>query len=175
MKFPVPILFAVCLAVPLGAGMAQQTNPEGASRSQNIQTAETGWQVICRPQQPERTKLDCSVVFETYTTNDRVRVASLELIRGDKGRTLIVSVPPGVSLKDGIEWMVDGGNRQVLNFASCQNNGCFATIDLDAKQLDVLRKGKMLSTGFSDLQGSKVKVDISLVGFNLAFAKSEDK
>lgn len=175
MKFPASTLLALCLMAASGSAMAQQPVSEGASRSQNIQTAESGWQVICRPQQPERTKLDCSVIFETYTTNDRVRVASVELIRGDKGRTLIIAVPPGVSLKEGIEWMVDGGNRQILNFASCQTNGCFATLDLDAKGLDLLRKAKSVSTGFSDLQGSRVKVDISLAGFALALAKAEDK
>ena len=169
------VLLAGLLLAPINAAMAQAANNDGASRTQSIQTAETGWQVICRPQQADRAKLDCSVVYETFTTNDRVRVAAVEIVKGDKGRTMIVSVPVGVNLKDGIELMVDGANRQALSFASCQANGCFATLDLDAKLVDMIRKGKNLSAGFSDGQGSKVKVDISLVGFNAAYLKSEDK
>ena len=88
---------------------------------------------------------------------------------------MIVSVPVGVNLKDGVELTVDGANRQVLSFASCQANGCFATLDLDSRLIDAVRKGKNISAGFSDGQGSKVKVDISLVGFNAAFLKSDDK
>jgi hypothetical protein len=88
---------------------------------------------------------------------------------------VIVSVPVGVNLKDGLELMIDGANRQALTYASCQSNGCFATFDMDAKLIDTIRKGKNLSVGFSDGQGSKVKVDISLVGFNAAFLKSDDK
>ncbi len=169
------VLLAGLLLAPINGAFAQAANNDGASRTQSIQTAETGWQVICRPQQADRAKLDCSMVYETFTTNDRVRVAAVEIVKGEKGRTIIVSVPVGVSLKDGIELMLDGANRQVLGFASCQSNGCFATLDLDAKLVDTIRKGKNLSASFNDGQGSKVKVDISLVGFNAAFLKSEDK
>ena len=168
-------LLSALLLASINAAVAQTANNEGASRTQSIQTAETGWQVICRPQQADRAKLDCSMVYETFTTNDRMRVAAIEIVKGEKGRAIIVSVPVGVNLKDGIELMVDSGNRQVLSFASCQANGCFATMDLDAKLTEVIRKGKNLTAGFSDGQGSKVKVDISLVGFNAAFSKSEDK
>ncbi len=169
------LLLAGLLLAPINGALAQTTNTAGASRTQSIQTSETGWQVICRPQQADRSKLDCSVVYETFTTNDRMRVAAVEIIKGEKGRTIVVSVPVGVNLKDGIELMVDGGSRQVLSFASCQSNGCFATLDLDAKLVDAVRKGKNISVGFSDGQANKVKVDISLVGFNAAYLKSEDK
>jgi len=50
-------------------------------------------------------------------------------------------------------------------FASCQTNGYFTTLDLDAKLVDTVRKSKNLSASFNDGQGSTVKVDISLVGF----------
>jgi invasion protein IalB len=169
------LLLAGLLLAPINAAIAQTANSDGASRTQSIQTAETGWQVICRPHQADRSKLDCSIVYETFTTNDRVRVTAVEIVKGEKGRTVIVSVPVGVNLKDGLELMIDGANRQALTYASCQSNGCFATFDMDAKLIDTIRKGKNLSVGFSDGQGSKVKVDISLVGFNAAFLKSDDK
>ncbi len=168
-------LLACLVLAPVNGAFAQAANSDGTSRTQSIQTSETGWQVICRPQQADRAKLDCSVVYETFTTNDRMRVAAVEIIKGEKGRTIIISVPVGVNLKDGIELMVDGASRQTLGFASCQSNGCFATMDMDAKFVELMRKGKNISAGFSDGQGSKVKVDISLVGFNAAYLKSEDK
>jgi invasion protein IalB len=155
---------------------AQTAAPaEGASKTQNIQTAETGWQVVCRFATPDRAKLSCSMVFETYSANDRVRIASVEIVKAEKNRAMLVSAPIGVSLKEGILVELDAAKFGQLSYSHCQNNGCFATLDLTDAMVANLKKAKILSLTFLDLQGSKIKSDISLAGFSTAFDKSDDK
>ncbi len=167
------LIAALALSLLPVLAQAQAPAPAADPKSQSIQTADTGWQTICRPSAKDRAKQDCSVVHETFTTNDRMRIAALEFVKGEKGRVLVLSAPMGVSLKDGIEITIDGANKQQASFTGCQNNGCFASLDISDKTIDVIKKGKSLSVGFSDAQGSKVKADIALVGFTAAINRAD--
>ena len=169
------LIAALALSVVSVVAQAQTSAPApaAAGNQQSIQTADTGWQTICRPSAKDRAKQDCSVVHETFTANDRLRIAAIELVKGDKGRVMVLSAPMGVSLKDGIEITVDGANNQQASFTGCQNNGCFASLDISDKTLDVIKKGKSLAVSFADAQGSKVKADIALVGFTAAVARAD--
>ena len=146
---------------------------EGATKTQAIQTSDTGWQVICRPTSADRAKLNCTVVFETISTNERVRLAGVEIIKGEKGRVIIVSTPQGVSLKDGIELVLDGGAKTPVPYSSCQGNICFGVIDLKDDMIANFKKAKSVSISYADAQGNKVKIDTSLTGFTQALAKAD--
>ena len=153
----------------------QAAGSEGASKTQSIQTADTGWQVICRSAAADRSKLGCSIVYETYSANDRVRLASVEIVKGEKSRVMVISAPIGVNLKDGLDVQVDGLKLSQIAFTHCLNNGCFASLDLTDTMVSTLKKGKVLSLAISDMQGAKIKSDISMVGFVPALTKAEDK
>ena len=167
-------LFGGLLAVSSAMTYAQQFSPsEGTSKSQPIQTTETGWQVICRATTQDRTKLGCSVVHETYSSQDRVRLTSVEILKSDKGKLMIVSVPQGVSLNEGIEFSIDGIKQSRINYSYCMNNNCFSTLELTDTHIANLKKGKTMEIAFFDLQGSKIKTEIFLTGFLQAIVKSE--
>lgn len=170
------LIAALALSMLPVIAQAQTSAPAASSstpNTQSIQTADTGWQTLCRPSAKDRAKQDCSVFHETFATNDRLRIAALEVMKGEKGRVMVISVPMGVSLKDGVEITVDGANKLTASFTGCQTNGCVATIDLTDKSLDVIKKGKTISVGFADAQGSKVKADIALIGFTAAVTRAD--
>ena len=174
MKKIFQMLLGTFIVLGFNAASAQQPSiGESASKTQNIQTAETGWQVVCRAANQERTKLGCSIVHETYSAQDRVRLTSVEIVKADKNRTLIVSVPQGVSLKEGVEFGIDGAKQSMLAYSHCANNSCFATFELADSAINNLKKGKPMELSFQDLQGSKIKTDIPLVGFTQALAKAD--
>jgi invasion protein IalB len=152
---------------------APASAPAAAGSQQSIQTSDTGWQTICRPSAKDRAKQDCSVFHETYTANDRLRIVSIEIAKAEKGRVLAVSVPTGVSLKDGVEITIDGANKQAASFTNCQNNGCIASLDLTDKNLDAIKKGKSISVAFSDAAGNKIKTDTALIGFTAAVTRAD--
>lgn len=161
------------LALSFTAVLAQAQAPAADNKPQSIQTIETGWQTICRSNAKDRTKMDCSVVHETLTANDRLRIAAVEIGKGEKGRLMVLTLPMGVSLRDGAEVTTDGANKLQAAYSGCQNNGCVATIDLADKALDTIKKGKTLSVSFSDAGGNKIKADVPLIGFTAAIAKAE--
>ena len=166
-----------CIAVLLFPAMFWTLNQDvvaqQASKTQSIQMTETGWHVICRAAGQDRAKLGCSLLHETYSQQDRVRVLAVEIVKGDKGRSMIATVPQGVSLKDGIEFGVDGAKQAQLSYSHCVNNNCFAILDLTDAALAVLKKGKVLEMSFQDLQASKIKTDVPLSGFNVALSKAD--
>ena len=102
-----------------------------------------------------------------------MRLTSVEIVKADKNRTMIVSVPQGVSLKEGIDFSIDGAKQSVLNYSHCMSNSCFATFDLSDAIINLLKKGKILELSFQDLQGSKIKTDIPLTGFVPSLAKAD--
>jgi invasion protein IalB len=169
-----PVYFRLFLLVSL-AILASNHDlvAQNASKTQSIQMTETGWQVICRALGQDRSKLGCSLLHETYSQQDRVRVMAVELAKADKSRSMIVTVPQGVSLKDGVEFAIDGAKQAQLAYTHCVNNGCFAMLELTDATLNTLKKGKILEMSFLDLQGSKLKTDIPLSGFAQALAKSD--
>jgi invasion protein IalB len=166
-------LLIAALALTVLPIAAQAQAPAADSKNQSIQTAESGWQTICRPSAKDRAKQDCSVIYETFVANDRLRIAAVEFARGEKSRVLNVSVPMGVALKEGIEITIDGANKMQSAYTSCLNNGCIVSMDLADKTLDIIKKGKILSVSFSDANGNKVKADMSLVGFTAAINRAD--
>jgi invasion protein IalB len=174
MKHILTLFYAVLVFWGVNSASAQQSvQGEGASKTQSIQTAETGWQVVCRASNQDRTKMGCSVIHETYSAQDRSRLTSVEIIKNDKSRTMIVSVPQGVSLKDGIEFGIDGAKQSLLAYSYCMSNSCFATFELSDSVLNTLKKSKALELTFLDLQASKIKTDIPMSGFVQALAKAD--
>ena len=157
----------------LGATTAFAQQADSGTKTQNIQTAETGWQVVCRSTTQDRTKLGCAVMHETYSAQDRVRLTSVEIMKGDKGRVMLVSVPQGVSLKDGIDFSIDGTKQSRLAYSYCMNNNCFSTLDLTDAHIAGLKKSKTMDLVFFDLQGSKIKTEVTMTGFAQAFAKAD--
>lgn len=167
-------LLGALLIVAPALAMAQQPNSgDAAGKPQTIQTAETGWQAICRSTPQDRSKMTCSVMHETYSSQDRVRLTSVEIVKTDKGRTMLVSVPQGVNLKEGIDFSIDGTKQSRLTYNYCMNNNCFSTLELTDAHINSLKKSKAMDIVFFDLQGSKIKTEIFMTGFTQAMAKSD--
>jgi len=135
-----------------------------------VATNETGWQVLCRPQDASRTKLACNVFQEIVVARDRTRVLAVEIARPDKGLILTALTPVNVSLKDGVSLTISG-DKLVAPFVNCHANGCVARFEIVPKTLDRLKTAKSAVFEFNDLQGSKVRSELSMTGFMLAMNK----
>ena len=150
-----------------------QSAPNADTKTESIQTADTGWQVICRSLATDRQKLTCSLTHEVFSANDRSRLVALEISKSDKGRALLVSTPMGVNLTSGVEVSLDGASPLKGQFSSCQGNGCVSVIELSDANIASFKKSKISAVSFSDLRGAKIKIDVSLAGIVPAFAKMD--
>jgi len=158
------------LAVSPSAMAQAQPAPAAPGAPVAVATNDTGWQVLCRPQDASRTKLACSVFQEIVVVRDRSRVLAVEIARPDKVLVLTALTPVSVSLKDGVS-LTASGDRVVAPFVNCQANGCVARFDIAPKTLDRLKTAKSIVFEFTDIQGSKVRSELSMTGFVLAMNK----
>ncbi len=161
---------ALSLAVSAGAMAQAQTAPAAPTAPVAVATNDTGWQVLCRPQDASRTKLACNVFQEIVVARDRTRVLAVEIARPDKVLILTALTPVNVNLKDGVSLTVTG-DKLVAPFVNCQANGCVARFEIVAKTLDRLKTAKSAVFEFTDIQGSKVRSELSMTGFVIAMNK----
>ncbi len=161
---------ALSLAVSAGAMAQAQTAPAAPTAPVAVATNDTGWQVLCRPQDASRTKLACNVFQEIVVARDRTRVLAVEIARPDKVLVLTALTPVNVNLKDGVSLTVTG-DKLVAPFVNCQANGCVARFEIVAKTLDRLKTAKSAVFEFTDIQGSKVRSELSMTGFVIAMNK----
>lgn len=160
------LMFLGCVS----SACAQQP---AAPQTQNIETGDTGWQVICRSTAKDRSKIACSVLQETYSMKERIKIVSFEFVKTDKGEAAVITVPQGVNLKSGIEVTLDGSAKMTFAYSHCLNNQCIATSDISSSQLSAFKKGKQIDVAFSDIQGARVNTQIKLDGFAQAMTKAE--
>ena len=142
-------------------------------QSQSLKIAETGWRNICQVVEGEKPRVDCSIIYETFSVEDRIRMLGVEISRKDKSKSLILSTPVGVSLSEGIEVSFEGQNNSRINITGCQASGCFGSIDLSDNFYSNFKKYKVLNVKYSDLNGNGIKLDISLNGFSLIATRFE--
>jgi len=145
----------------------------GSIQSQSFKIAETGWKNICQIVEIEKPRVDCSIVHETFSVEEKIRMLGIEISRKDKSRSLILSTPIGVSLSEGIEISFDGQNNSKIIIAGCQATGCFGLVDLSDNLYSNFKKYKIFTVKYNDLNGSGIKIDISLNNFSLISSRSD--
>jgi invasion protein IalB len=162
--------FALTVGVSLAQTATTAPAPAAAPTPVALATNDTGWQVLCRPQDAARTKLACTMFQEIVVARDRSRVLGVELTRPDKVLLLTAMTPVNVSLKDGVTLNANG-EKLAAPFLSCQATGCIARFEIAPKILDRLKAAKNVAFEFFDVQGSKVHSELSMTGFGLALNK----
>ncbi len=169
-KFFFSAFFVLSLWVVQGSA---QDDKSKTADAQNIQTQTTGWRVMCALVTPELDRLNCALTHETFSANQQLRLSSVEIIKGAKGRVMILTTPTGVDLTGGIEISSATLAIKKVNYIGCQGATCFGTIDVTDAMIAAFKRDKTLNISFSDLQGSKLKAEVSLQGFGIALARSE--
>ena len=164
--------FIVVLSLWVLQSSAQDDKSKTAG-PQSIQTQTTGWRVMCAMATPELDRMNCALAHETFSANQQVRLSSVEIVKGAKGRVMILTTPIGVDLTEGIEIATANLATKKVNYIGCQGATCFGTIDVTDAMIAAFKRDKTLNISFSDLQGSKLKAEVSLQGFGLALARAE--
>lgn len=96
---------------------------------------------------------------------------SVRMPPGSKTGAMMLHLPHGMFLPDGIVLAIDGapGHKQAVQM--CDQKGCYVGMPLDEPFLKSLQTGKTLSISFKSLEKSDITVPISLSGFKEAYLK----
>lgn len=143
------------------------------SDAPTLTTATFGnWTVRCRPQQDDNSV--CEMVQDIQAGNNAGTLANLALGRlpGDDNLRMIIQLPLGVNLSDGIEISAGESASANATFETCFPNLCVAQTIVTADLLDAFKAGDSLTVVFKDRAKRPVSFSASLDGFTAAYESS---
>ena len=162
---------------------AQQQRPQQQQQQQQQQPGQQPQsnRVELQPSQPEWTKLcgkDQAAGKEIcYTTRDfgqaaeqpPVLAVAVYDVKGDAQRIVRLLLPVGLLLRPGFRYSIDKGAALEGFYEICFPNGCFAEARIDAKQLELMKRGTVLNINVKNQINADVVFAVPLEGFGKAF------
>ena len=157
------------------ASIAQDTNSEvGAQPNAEIKQFQD-WNVQCVLNADGLTRncalfhqvnLDSGQRFMVMQVSNRLAAD----ITADPEFVTIITTPLGVHLPSGVRVQVDNGTPLDLIYERCDQQGCYAGINMNEGFTTSLIKGNTAKVSFNDLSGKTLTTSISLKGFTAGFS-----
>ncbi len=122
------------------------------------------WVVRCFP---IKSPAPCDMFQATIdkTTQRRVASTSIAYAPSLKGYVAKIVVPLGVQISAGVTVTSDKYRSKALEYARCENDGCYIEGPLDAVLIEKLINGKSAGITITLLSGSRIALPLSLRGF----------
>lgn len=130
------------------------------------------WAVVCGKSSADPDERVCEIMTMITAAGQTAPFARLALLPQNKNKParLIAILPVAVSIAPGVNFTLDSAKPGInLIYKFCAVAACFAEAELAEKQMTIFRN--RLPTGrlaFSDPNGKKIEVEVSLRGFDQA-------
>lgn len=135
----------------------------------------SGWRVECSS---GNNALSCQLVDQVLARANNSVIAGISVLQTGTAKTptIVVQVPLGVAVSDGVHVGLNGGDAETLSFVACYSNGCYARGTLSDAMLSQMRGAKQpLSVSYAAFDGSmnkqNVRITLPLDGFAVAYDK----
>jgi invasion protein IalB len=145
-----------------------------ASPGPALQISISGWSLQCGS--PGGGKLFCQLLDQVSVRSNGAVLAALSVHQtaGSKSPAMLLQVPVGIAVDEGVRVSVASGTEQTLPVVTCNRNGCFAQAPISAALLAAMRAGKApLRVVYSvlDANGGKqaITITLSLDGFSTVY------
>jgi invasion protein IalB len=128
------------------------------------------WRLSCPPRTTKTAScMMQSAIMQKGTSNV---VAELNVAPKDKDQsdTLTIVTPLGVVLLAGVKLQIGSGNSKVVQFKTCLQMGCVATLPVDGGLADALSKNDGGVITIMTADGKSVPLNFSLHGYRDAVA-----
>ena len=172
----------VLLVAALGAPALAQSTPApvrpSAPAAQQVSPSEitiSGWQLQCDSR--GGSGLNCQALDEVTARRNNAVISAVSVRQTpDKKPIILVQVPLGIALQDGIRVGFENGAVQAMPAFTCNNNGCMARAAIGDPLLNAMRAAKQpLRIAYENLDGNLNKQTITIVlgldGFSAAYDK----
>lgn len=133
-------------------------------------TPPTGWITKCDEQEEGSA---CTVEHTILVAKTRQRLVTVTFkIEPDATLpALMIQLPLGLFLPDGMELQIDGKDSQHLPIQTCNAKGCYAGSTVSREMLTSLMAGEGLTVTFRNLAKKVMTVPVPLAGFGPAYQK----
>jgi invasion protein IalB len=107
--------------------------------------------------------------IETAVRGERgAQVLHLRLDGPESARTLVVETPLPLYLPDGLTLAIGEAEPRAAPWRTCGPEGCEARLPADPSLLETLRRQRSAIVGFTLVDGARVRLPVSLMGFTAA-------
>ena len=174
-------LSAASLLLAAGTAIAQETQsdqsgaadlPIGEVVVEPVTTEYDDWIKICYP--TDEGGENCALL-QVVLNNQNSPIARLELTRiandPERAAGVIISLPLGVMLQDGILIQVDSALPRRYQYSVCDNGGCYSRFALTRREVDRMKAGNAMTMTIFGYQNPDAPIDlkVSLIGFTAGF------
>jgi invasion protein IalB len=155
-------------AVAMVTGLAALLPSPDASAATRIEKTFGSWAVIC-VENDDGTKR-CSMVQQRAEQQTRRVVFVWSILSNEGALRQTLTVPAGVSIKEGIRLFIGDADPVTLPYETCGPRICLATMALDDAGIASISAAAKASANY--VQGSKrlVQIDLDTAGFSDALA-----
>jgi len=164
-------LLVLAVAQPVTAQQRPATPPQPPAAPAPIVVTgpTTGWIKACQ-RNPATNREGCLISLEMFNEGGLfLGSAGIQEAQGETRRRLVVTVPLGIWLEDGIQIRIDRNPVVRTGVGTCLQNGCFGAIDVTPPILQQLRTGQMLSVAVRNPDNTGFDIQIPLTGFAQAY------
>jgi invasion protein IalB len=138
----------------------------------NLKASGPGWISRCVGDS-RKGLLECSMeeTFVLTDTGQLVAAVAVQLQSGKREPVMNIRVPGGLYLPAGLNLQIDDGKAQVVPLQTCDQQGCYAELQINADLLAALRSGKRLSITCQNAARNNFVLPLALNNFADAFQK----
>jgi len=137
--------------------------------SQPTPLPEQNWLVNCtNVGTPDRLRCSVTQIVRLKKTGQKLIRVEVIPIQGSQKARMLVGLPHGLFLPDGIKMSVDDGPKTAYQITNADQNGSYCELELNEKQLSALRAGTQLRIDATARTREPVHFKISLEGFTAA-------
>ncbi len=175
------VMLATLSALPTAAGAQQQgpgLAPGTPPPQQRLEpTGETfgRWQLICAvaDDQAAAEPGACFISQRFLEPNSQqpILIVTIGQFRANPQHSMLVAMPLGIPLANGIRVSVDGREISTQSFEVCRRDGCRAYMPLSDTLVNAFRAGNEATVTVQSSTGGAINVPFSLQGFTAGYAK----
>lgn len=132
------------------------------------------WTVRCMTPEAADSERQCEMVQELSREEDGQRLLAISVQDNEGIGQLVLLVPFGLQLSQGVQMTVAEGQVAQIPFHTCMPAGCIARTDLEAEPIARLQRGSTLQVEMRTTADEPFAVDLSLQGFTAAWTRLQD-
>jgi invasion protein IalB len=113
---------------------------------QKVNGASPAWTVTC-VSHARAVPVDCALEQRLFAkeTGQLLSVAVVSVPGANRQPTLVLQLPTGLALQDGVSVTIDDGPARPAVLQSCDGRGCFASLAIAPDLLEAMRAGKVMT------------------------------
>ncbi len=166
---PIATTAAALIAATVISGAAVAQDAKAPAAGAQTAPAPITWVKICNEDPKSKKKL-CMVAQELRAeTGQFLASVALRELEGQKRKSLVIAITPGMLLKPGLSIQIDKGKQSKGGYGICFPNACYSEIVVNENYVAQLKKGAKLSLTTLNQQAQPVRFDLTLSGFTAAY------